>query len=187
MFPAPGRRATVDLASVRSGPSSSNTIGVAVLPSPPGSPQDVHGTSLSSPERLLTPGSSALAAPLFGLTQGSSPQRCPPTWYTWARAQCPASSSQSPVPSIQSLEPHAQCPVMPCQPPQEPCACGFHTLEAPCHSEVHPVPSFTPGAQSETCNSWIHKRMGVVGGARTHLASDPYPACRQACAWPPSV
>lgn len=68
VFPATGCRAAADLASVLSGPSSSNTIGVAVLPHPPGHPLDGHEASLSSPERPLTSGSSALAAPLFGLT-----------------------------------------------------------------------------------------------------------------------
>lgn len=138
---------------------------------PLGTPQDGHGASLSSPERPLTPGSSALAAPLFGLTRGCSPQRCPPTRYTWARAQrsaprpepsaqCPAPRAQHPAPraqtpasSIQRPEPSVQRPVLPCQPPQELGARGFHTLQAPCHHEVHPVPSFTPGAQSDMCNS----------------------------------
>ena len=81
---------------------------------PLGTPQDGHGASLSSPERPLTPGSSALAAPLFGLTRGCSPQRRPPTWYTWARAQhpapCPEPSAQRPAPRAQHQVPSAQSP-----------------------------------------------------------------------------
>ena len=45
---------------------------------------------------------------------------------------------------------------------------GFHTLQAPCHHEVHPVPSFTPGAQSDMCNSFEFTKGWESWGEHVH-------------------
>ena len=198
VFPGTGHRAAADPASVLSGPSSSNTIREAVLPRPSGHPpgwtwslpliprKAAHPRVLCTccPSLWTNPRMLSAETPSHMVHMGQSPAPS-----TVPRAQCPAPSTQSPASSAQSPEPRAQHPapraqtpassiqrpepsvqhpVLPCQPPQELGVRGFHTLQAPCHHEVHPVPSFTPGAQSDMCNSFEFTKGWESWGEHVH-------------------